>query len=155
MARRPVVAAATSILLDRAAENHPRIAAIIERGQQAAVDNPATDTKAVDPAVTSAVTAEIAPILANAQNKERWWESRVKVGLLIWLAQFVLGIFGLDLTISVEQQDMLFKVVQAFGGDANGIIGGVGLGIAALGRWLKNRPPINWRHPWTLLGIGH
>lgn len=99
-----------------------------------------------DAATVQATAERIAaqPVLVNALNAEPWWQSRIKIGTLILAVTMVARWFGYELpAVSDGDMDIIYNVLTTFGG-----------GIAGIGRWARNLPPINWRRPWTILGIG-
>lgn len=100
----------------------------------------------IGPDAVDAAAERIAaqPTLVNAMNAEPWWQSRVKIGTLILAVTMVARWFGYELpAVSDGDMDIIYNVLTTFGG-----------GIAGIGRWARNLPPINWRKPWTILGIG-
>lgn len=137
---------------ERFAENHPVIAAGIRAAGREAADqiiaSPHTaaqpaDGPVIERAVEQAVDEQVTPVLANATNSEPWYQSRVIVGLIIAFVTMVARWLGLDLSISAADQDVIMQALPFFG-----------LAISAIGRGVKNLPPIRWSRPWTLLGIG-
>jgi hypothetical protein len=142
MARRPIIEAA----IDRVRENRPIVAAVVE-GLRNAAANPNTALTPQDvPAVAAAVEDAIArdPVVQNATNQEPWWQSRIKIGTLILAVTMVARWFGYELpAVSEADMDIIYNVLATFGG-----------GVVGIGRWVSNLKPVNWRRPWTLLGIG-
>lgn len=121
--------------------NHPIIAAVVRTGVEAAAARLDTKMTPADvPAVTAEVAKEVGPVLDNMQNKEKWYESRVKVGLLITGVAFIAHKLGVDVAFDAGDTQFLTDFIMAFG-----------TVIAGAGRWFSTRPPINWRHPWTIL----
>jgi hypothetical protein len=103
-------------------------------------------TAAVNEATVTAAANNIAeqPALVNALNAEPWWESRIKLGTLVLAVTMVARWIGVELpAISDADMEIIYNVLITFGG-----------GLAAIGRWVGNLKPINWRRPWTLFGIG-
>jgi hypothetical protein len=103
-------------------------------------------TAAVNEATVTAAAVNIAeqPALVNALNAEPWWESRIKLGTLVLAVTMVARWIGVELpAVSDADMEIIYNVLTTFGG-----------GLAAIGRWVSNLKPINWRRPWTLFGIG-
>jgi hypothetical protein len=121
------------------------VQAVVETVQERRRGNAPVVTPAAQEAAVAATAERIAasPTLVNAMNAEPWWQSRVKVGLIIMFVGWIAGRFGWDLNINEADKELITNMVMVFGG-----------GIAGVGRWVQNLPPINWRRPWTLLGIG-
>jgi hypothetical protein len=82
------------------------------------------------------------PELVNAMNAEPWYQSRVKVGLIITAIGWLLNRFGVDLGFSDADNEMITSVVMAFGG-----------GLAGIGRWISGLNPMTW-NPLTWIGLG-
>jgi hypothetical protein len=82
------------------------------------------------------------PELVNAMNAEPWYQSRVKVGLIITAIGWLLNRFGVDLGFSDADNEMITSVVMAFGG-----------GLAGIGRWISGLKPMTW-NPLTWIGLG-
>lgn len=100
----------------------------------------------VDSATVQATAERMAaqPVLVNAMNAEPWWQSRIKIGTLVLAVTMVARWAGYELpAVSDADMDIIYNVLATFGG-----------GIVGIGRWVSNLKPINWRRPWTLLGIG-
>ena len=130
---------------DRIAANHPIAAAVVE-GVRNAAASPGNalrpeDTAAVAAAVTDAMNRD--PVVQNATNSEPWYQSRVYVGIIFAAIAMVGRWLGLDFEISANDQATIMQALPI-----------VGLAIAAIGRGVKNLPPIRWSRPWTLFGIG-
>lgn len=136
---RPIIDAVKA----RIRENRPIAAAVVD-GLTNAVRDQNSSVETVDDATVASVTAAVAPIVANARNEEPWWQSRIKIGTLVIAVTMVARWFGVEIpAVPDADMDIIYNVLTTFGG-----------GVVGLGRWLKNRPPISWRRPWTLFGIG-
>ena len=108
----------------------------------APVSRPAAATDAAVQATAERIASQ--PVLVNALNAEPWWQSRIKIGTLILAVTMVARWFGYELpAVSDADMDVIYNVLATFGG-----------GLAGIGRWVSNLKPVNWRRPWTLLGIG-
>lgn len=126
---------------------------VIRNAARAAVEAVAETVRAqrqapsvIGPDAIDAAAERIAaqPVLVNALNAEPWWQSRIKIGTLILAVTMVARWFGYELpAVSDADMDIIYNVLATFGG-----------GIVGIGRWVSNLKPINWRRPWTLLGIG-
>lgn len=125
---------------ERFRENRPVAAAVIE-GLKDAVGDPRSSVEEVDPVAVQAVTDRVAPIVANATNQEPWYQSRVKVGLIIMFAGWLAQRFGIDLGINDADRDLITNLVMAFGGS-----------LAGVGRWINGLPPMRW-NPLTWFGM--
>ncbi len=137
LANRPVIRATATAAVQAA------VAAVREqRLNSPNVSPPAEVTPAVVQAAAERIAAQ--PALVNAMNAEPWWKSRIKIGTLILAATMVARWLGYELpAVSDADMDIIYNVLSTFGG-----------GLVGVGRWVRNLPPINWRKPWTLLGIG-
>lgn len=140
----PLITAARN----RLAANHP-IAAAVAQGVRNAAARPDTATTASDEtAVTAEVTAAMAasPVVQNAMNQEPWWKSRIWVGLIT--SAFGVLLARLNVQFTANEQAFINQITPY-------VPQGLGLAIAAVGRAVGGRKgPINWRHPWTILGVG-
>lgn len=138
LANRPVIRATAAAAVQAA------VSAVREQ-RSAGLATPLPPIEA-DATTIQATAERIAaqPTLVNAMNAEPWWQSRVKIGTLILGITMVARWFGYELpAVSDGDMDIIYNVLTTFGG-----------GIAGIGRWARNLPPINWRKPWTLLAIG-
>jgi hypothetical protein len=89
----------------------------------------------------AAVNIEAQPALVNALNAEPWYQSRIKVGLIIMLIGWVAGRFGWTIDMTDADRELFTNVIMAFGG-----------GMAGAGRWISNLPPMRW-NPLTWFGL--
>lgn len=140
---RPIVAAA----IDKLKENRPLAAAIAEGVVAAAGRDDTKVVKADVPKVVEAVQQAMAenPVVRSQQSAEPWYQNRVKVGLYFIGAGALLKMISPDLGEWWEQnEELLTTVIMAFGGV-----------VAAIGEWAaKWLAGIDWKRPWTILGIG-
>lgn len=84
------------------------------------------------------------PVLQSRLDGEKWWQNRLYVGPLAILAGWLLDLFGLRVTVTPEMIVGAGPVLEL-----------LGLAIAGAGAALaKSLPPIDWKRPWTALGIG-
>jgi hypothetical protein len=100
-------------------------------------------TAAVNEATVTAAAVNIAesPVLVNALNAEPWYQSRIKVGLIIMLIGWVAGRFGWTIDMNDADRELFTNVIMAFGG-----------GMAGVGRWISALPPMRW-NPLTWFGL--
>lgn len=132
---------------ERVRQNHP-IAAAVADGVRAAAARRDTAVEPADvPAVVEAVQEAIAknPVAAAQVSAEPWWENRVKVGLYVVGFGAILKLINADASSWWEEnKDTVTTIVISFGAV-----------IAAIGEWLARwLAGIDWRRPWTLIGIG-
>jgi hypothetical protein len=138
LANRPVIRATAAAAVQAA------VAAVREQRStgRAAPMPPVEANSTVVQATAERIAAQ--PALVNAMNAEPWWQSRIKIGTLILAVTMIGRWVGVELpAVSDADMDIIYNVLTTFGG-----------GIAGIGRWVQNLRPINWRRPWTLLGIG-
>lgn len=93
---------------------------------------------AVD-AAADAIAAS--PVLVNAINAEPWYQSRIKVGLIIAALGWLLNRFNIDLGLTDEDKELATSLVIGFGG-----------GLAGIGRWFSGLKPMTW-NPLTWFGF--
>ena len=132
---------------ERVRQNHP-IAAAVADGVRAAAARRDTAVEAADvPAVVEAVQEAIArdPVAAAQMSAEPAWQNRVKVGLYITGIGALLKLIDADAASWWEEnKETLTTVIMVFGGL-----------VAAIGEWASQwLDGIEWRRPWTVLGLG-
>lgn len=96
---------------------------------------------------TSVATAVVNDPVAQSQtDSEPWYQNRIKVGGLITALATILRTFNFD----IDQR--WIDLALQLGPD---VFAGLGLWMAGAGTALAHRlAPIDWRRPWTVLGIG-
>lgn len=125
IASRPAVRKAAEVLVDIAAER-------IRKGRAAGGVAPSTGER--NTMVEQAATAIAErPALVNAMNAEPWYQSRVKVGLLIAALGWVLNRFNIDLGLTEEDKELATSLIMGFGG-----------GLASVGRWISGLKPMTF-----------
>jgi hypothetical protein len=133
LANRPVIRKAARAAVEAVIQSTQEA-----RGRAAPVVTPAAREATV--AATAANIAE-SPVLVNALNAEPWYQSRIKVGLIIMLIGWVAGRFGWTIDMNDADRELFTNVIMAFGG-----------GMAGVGRWISNLPPMRW-NPLTWFGF--
>lgn len=144
---RPLVDAA----LDRLQRNRPIVGAVataVVDGVRAAAQREDTNLTEEDvPVVAEQVQRAIAdnPVARSQTSNEPWWQNRVRVGLAVVGLGALLKIVKPDFGPWWDQnQELITTAVVGLGG-----------GVAAIGEWLAAwLAGIDWRRPWTILGIG-
>lgn len=147
MARRPIIGA----LIDRFKQRRPVVGGIVDAltaGLETAADDPETGLRPADvPRVVATVREAIAenPVARSQTSNEPWWQNRVKVGLYVVGLGAVLSLIDAGAASWWNQnQDTITTITVIFGG-----------GIAAIGEWAAAwLAGIDWKRPWTILGIG-
>ncbi|HEV7255740.1 MAG TPA: hypothetical protein VGN97_21900 [Mesorhizobium sp.] len=81
--------------------------------------------------VAAKVAAEVAPIIVNQTNNERWWESRVTWGAILAALAGILGLFGW--AMPEEMQGRIVDVIVAAGPLVSAL-------IVLYGRWVAKKP---------------
>lgn len=76
------------------------------------------------------------PVVVNETSSEPWWQSRIYVGAITLIVGMLIDVTPADLDIVATAAE------------------GVGALVVLIGRSVKNKGPIDWKRPWTLLGIG-
>lgn len=133
IANRPAVREAAGVLVDVVADR------IKARRADAVPPSTGERTAMVEQAATQIAAS---PQLTNALNAEPFWQSRVIVGLTTAFVGF-----GLDRVEWGDTENFILTNIGLF-------LEGFGLLVGAIGRTVKGLAPIDWRKPWTILGIG-
>jgi len=137
---------------DRFRENRPLAAAVVE-GLRNAASNPDNALTARDvPAVAEAVEDAIArdPLVRNATNQEPLRNSRTFMGNVIAFVSWLLLVLQFLNGDRSGAENIILNAPEILA-----MIGAVsGHAIGAVGRTVRNLPPIDWRRPWTALGLG-
>lgn len=132
---------------ERVRANHPLATALAD-GVRAAAARADTALQEADiPAVIEAVQTAIAsnPTATASVNAERTIENRVRLGLI------VVGIGAAVKFVKPELGEWFDQNIDLI----TTILIGLGATVAAIGEWSsKWLAGVNWRRPWTLLGIG-
>lgn len=135
IASRPAVREAAGVLVDIARDK------IKERRRGGSVA-PSTGERATMVNEAAAAIAE-RPALVNAMNAEPLIQSRVVVGIATSFAGFILARFD----VAGDTRNFVLENMPLF-------LEALGMLVAAIGRTVKGLPPINWRKPWSIFGIG-
>jgi hypothetical protein len=131
----------------RVRQNHPIAAAVADGVRTAAARNDTKVEEADVPAVVTAVQEAIArsPVAASAVGAEPAWQNRVKIGLYITGIGAALKLVGNEDAASwwEENKETLTTIIMIFGGL-----------VAAIGEWgARWLAGVDWKRPWTLVGI--
>lgn len=136
-----------SAIRARVCANHPLATAVAD-GVRAAALRPETGVQPEDvPAVVEAVQTAIAqsPVAAASIGAEPVWQNRVKIGLYVVGIGAALKLINADAASWWEENnETITTLIMCFGGL-----------VAAIGEWAsKWLAGVDWRRPWTLIGIG-
>lgn len=118
-------------VINRVLANRPLLRVLATEAADAA-GIPAANRQQVEDRVVERLASN--PVVTNETNSEPWWQSRIYIGVITAIVGMIWN--QVDPTAVAE------------------IASGAGALVALIGRSLKNKGPIDWKRPWTVLGIG-